>query len=125
MIQLLGVAKTIAAITKFTNEIENYRKVKAVDGVVKKVEADMKQFCPKDDLELHDSIHAEEKIKGKGVYIVKVGPSDDLYTSKKGIQYSIHQEFGTSKMEANAYVRPAHDANIDEMEKAAVGMFKH
>ena len=125
MVKLMGVMATLAAIEKITNEIDNKRKIEAVDSVAEKVEESMKAHAPRDEGELYEDIHIEEQTKARGLYIVRVGPSDDLKEKGSLLPYPVLLEHGTSKMEARAFVRPAHDDNIDEMEKAAVGMFKH
>lgn len=72
---------------------------------------------------LKKSIKIRSNRAGNGVVSFKIGPTND---KKKGtdIFYGRFQEFGTSKMPAHPYMRPAYDESESEVLDAVINEIK-
>ena len=124
MLELLGVKATLKAIDTITTGVAMVGKKKIVDGVAQKVEQLEKQHCPKDDHVLEGSIGIEEQKNNLAEYLVFVGVRDGMLPkTKQGKHYGIFQEYGLSQMGAHPFVRPAGDACIGMLERAAKSLF--
>ena len=71
---------------------------------------------------LSESVDHEVEKESSNIYMVKVGPSDNLRQSKQGKPYSIFNEYGTSNMAAQPFLRPACDAHEGELKKELKGI---
>lgn len=98
-----GISQLQAKLKKLTPEVE----AAAKRGVYKaglKVEGDAKMLAPVDTGALRGSIQTNQ---GAGI-------SAAVTTS---LEYAPHQEFGTSKMKAQPYLRPALNKNKSNAQK--------
>ena len=89
----------------------------AIDNGAEMIRGDAQILAPEETGALSISIGVEVIHDQPMGYAKKIGPTDDLKSSKAGKPYSIFQEFGTSKMAASPYLRPAYDANISAIKK--------
>lgn len=124
MLDLIGVKATLMAIDKITTGVAMVGKKKIVDGVADRVEQLEKQYCPKDKHNLEGAIGQEEAVNNATTHIVRVGVRDGMLPrTKGGKHYGIFQEYGLSQMDAHPFIRPAGDACIGMLERAAKSLF--
>lgn len=70
-----------------------------------------RRLCPVDTGRLRASIQAVKGKDGKGVYV-------DIGTN---VEYAIPVEFGTDRMDAQPFLRPALNQAVDEMKRLGSG----
>ena len=100
-----GTEEVISNINKFGKKAQKELKL-AMHRVVIKIKRDAKALAPVDTGHLKSNIVA----RTKGV----VGGVVGVVHSKA--EYSIHQEFGTHKMDKHPFMQPAFKANIKYMQ---------
>ena len=108
---LVGLASTLNSLDKCGGGMKDKIR-KAVDKKAEDIRGDMVGLAPVGITgKLSGSIRIAT-IKDEGdIYILAVGPSDDLESGIPGKPYSIFQEFGTMKMGAQEFVGPAAEMN--------------
>ena len=112
----MGLGSTMAKLDVISKG--SFGKVKkAVDNVAQAIEQDARSNAAVLTGELLESVDHEVEKESSNIYMVKVGPSDSLRQSKQGKPYSIFNEYGTSNMAAQPFLRPACDAHEGELKK--------
>jgi HK97 gp10 family phage protein len=109
----MGLAGCLKGLTGVGDDISD-RAREAVEKKAKDVAGDMRSFAPIDEGTLEANIDTEIIKKTDTVYLIAVGPKDRPLEAESGVKgkpYSIFQEFGTGKMAAQPFVRPAAEAN--------------
>jgi HK97 gp10 family phage protein len=76
----------------------------------------MQRRVPKDTHNLEQNLKCTEPVRDGNYTFVEVGLSKD--TDAETARYGTAQEYGTSSMEAQAYIRPTVDADAGKARKA-------
>lgn len=106
-----GAVLDTAKLDRITAEIRpNARKIVEKYGLM--ITASAVGFSPIDTGALMNSITSESKMTG-----------DMTFTVSDGVEYGIHQEFGTSKMAAHPFMRPAIEKWGTKFMEAFRGLF--
>lgn len=107
-----GVILDTSRLDKITKEMRPKAR-QIVNEYGNMMMADAVKFAPIDTGALRNSIASESKM------------IDELtYRISDGVEYGVYQEFGTSKMGAQPFMRPAIDLWKDKFMKAFEGLFK-
>ena len=101
-VKVRGIEEVARNMDKLQEELSQELAV-AVEREAFRIEGLAKEFCPVDTGRLRSSIHAEMT----ATHTAKI--SD-------GVQYGVFVEFGTSKMGAQPFFRPAVDASMPQFE---------
>lgn len=119
----------ISASVKCFNRSDNVLKIlneRAMDGLQKCGEVlreHARNYCPVDTGALQESI--DFAVVGKYVVLYAGGDSLTHGGSDKHVDYAGYVEFGTSRMAAQPYLRPAKENHMDEvkhiMDDALIG----
>ena len=102
-VEITGLDQLRTNLARVGKSMESELSRAAKDGMVIYVEAPAKRNTPIDTGRLRNSI-------------VTVGDSKAVATGTN-VEYAPHQEFGTSKMKAHPYLRPAFDEGKDKVVK--------
>lgn len=113
-----GVEELTAKLSRLAAKADDGQLRAALLAGAKPIENAAVAKAPVDTGTLRRSIHSETGGIDGGV-VVRVGTN---------VEYAIHQEFGTSRMRAQPYLRPAFDANkgnaLREIKRALEAMVR-
>lgn len=110
MLSVIGQAACLSSLEDYFGDM-NDKVHDAVDDKAAHVESDMEAESPYASGEMAGSIDTEVIKDTKDLYLLAVGPSDDLESGIPDMPYSVLQEFGTAHNAAQPFVRPAAEAN--------------
>jgi len=113
VVRVEGLEELQAALKKFPQEFDKGAKEALMPGLIR-VQREATKLAPVDIGILQASIGAEAK--GGILDVQKVG-SQIVGRMGSRIEYAPYQEFGTSKMKAQPYLRPALEQTRDEVVK--------
>lgn len=123
MTKIEGLEQLISKLNSLPDKLEK----KVVRTAVRKgailIRNKAREKAPTGTGTLKKSIKIRSNRAGNGVVSFKIGPTND---KKKGtdIFYGRFQEFGTSKMPAHPYMRPAYDESESEVLDAVINEIK-
>lgn len=110
MLKLMGLGKCQASLAAYG--VAAGKKIfDLVDEKAEDVRSDMETLAAVNTGEMQVSIDIETIAKKKDIYILAVGPSDDLKSGVPGIPYSVWVETGKGRGPAQPFVRPAGEMN--------------
>lgn len=101
MAKVEGVDQLQRKLARLAAKADDGQLLAALLAGAKAIENEAVRLAPVDKGLLRSSIHSEAGRAGGGL-IVRIGTN---------VEYSIYQEFGTSRMRAQPFLRPAFDAN--------------
>lgn len=108
-VEVIGADTLLRKLRQLEDAVAGDALEQAVKAGAEPIRADASQRAPRRTGKLAGSIIVEPDEKGKTQASVKIGPEKDAF-------YGLFHEFGTSKMAANPFLRPA----MDEQKDAAV-----
>jgi len=118
-VKIIGEQRLRANLVNFTEGVDPAT-TKALDDVAGKIRDSAKEFAPVDTAALKKSISKQRIVSRGKVKSINVTAGGRVVNPKTGrlVDYASYQEFGTSKMMAQPFLRPAYVKHRLEVIKA-------
>lgn len=122
-VEIKGLEELIKKLTSIPNKLEKKVIRSAVRQGANVIKSKAQEYVPVDKGELKKSIKVSGARSKPGVIAFRIRP---VGSKKKGISvfYGRFQEFGTSKMAAQPFMRPAYDEAGDDVINVVIDTIK-